>query len=321
MHSTFDSKQYLREICYVSVPFAITVTLGLLTIWLNDAVEFFWDYSVLGQFIYVEKGSISYIQGVKTLGDLILNDPIINLRQIGAHMLYLIGPITFVMYIISYFFLSQNDRKLHITVFWFLISGFILIFPRADLAHVSLAAPVFTIGIIYAWHIIKPQVHVYSIYLLRILLILWIGFWMRYLAGDFLYFTSDRLQISTIPHFRGLIVPKIWHKNMIDLIKEIKRITGGKKTLILSGDYAIIYLSGNLKNPTPFDWYSVSAYGVSGEQKVIDVIKSGQIKFVYITPLGEYPLAPRKLEQYVLNDGTLVVDLSEKGFGYIYKVP
>ena len=53
---SFDSKQYLREICYVSVPFAITVTLGLLTIWLNDAVEFFWDYSVLGQFIYVEKG-------------------------------------------------------------------------------------------------------------------------------------------------------------------------------------------------------------------------------------------------------------------------
>jgi hypothetical protein len=144
---------------------------------------------------------------------------------------------------------------------------------------------------------------------------------MRFLAGDFLYFTSNRFQISTLPHFRGLIVPKIWHKDKIDLIEEIKTITGGEETLILSVEGSIIYLAGNLKNPTPFDFYSVNAFGTDGEQKVIDKINSTQIKFVYINPLGTHPLAPRKLEQYVSNNCTLVVDLSEKGFGYIYTSP
>lgn len=317
----FGSKQYLREICYVSVTFVATVTIGFLTIWLNDAVEFFWEYSILSQIVYVEKATISYIGGINTLGRLVFNEPNISYREIGGLMLYLLGPITFVMYLISYLFLSQKDKKRHIIIFWFLISGLILIFPRADLAHVSMAAPVFTIGIIYAWHIIKSQLHIYSIYLLRILLILWLGCWMRYLAGDFIYFTSSRMQISSIPYFRGLIVPKTWHKQTTDLIEEIRKTTNGEKTLILSWDSAIIYLSGNITNPTPFDWYAVNGFGIDGERKVIDLIKSDKIKFVYIKPFGLHPLAPSKLEQYVLDECTLVVNLNDNGLGYIYSFP
>ncbi|MBI4758740.1 MAG: hypothetical protein HY783_07040 [Chloroflexi bacterium] len=93
-------------------------------------------------------------------------------------------------------------------------------------------------------------------------------------------------------------------------------ITNGEQLFILSPSAGLYYLVTGLKNPTPFDYPLVTAFGQSGQAEVIAAIKQQRIRSVCLTPLGSDHLKPALLESYVQDNMERSHDI---GFCTLYR--
>lgn len=316
-------RRMARNIAYITCSFLAIAGVGICFIWISGSADKFWEYTVLSQTVYVGVASISYIGGIEAFVEkaIAVSESWRAIRQVGVQLPFLLGPAAIISYAISYNYVDRMKRRQHIAILGFLLSSQLLMFPRADLSHVNLTLPIVAVCSVSAWSHIGARINPLFTNLNRTMLIFCIGVWLMFLVGDLRFFISGKLHVSSLPHFRGLMVSKYWHDAMSNLILEIKESANEREILILSQDCAFLYLAGNIKNPTPFDWYMINAYGRNGQQYVIDKLDDRSIDGVLIQPSSPSPLSPLYLERRVLNQSSSIIDLSHIAPGYYYVIP
>jgi hypothetical protein len=114
---------------------------------------------------------------------------------------------------------------------------------------------------------------------------------------------SESYQVSTIPHFRGVLIPVAQHAELRDRVQILSETVSGEPILLLSPYAGFYYLAAGIKNPTPFDYPAITTLTREGEDEVVAAIAGREIRMVCLdsrepSPLRE-SLRPERLERYV----------------------
>jgi hypothetical protein len=156
-------------------------------------------------------------------------------------------------------------------------------FPRADETHLSYTLPPLIIGLAWATGSIRLSPSTWRV--ARPLAWTWLG------SGVAISFAKPRdlwrsggMSICRLPHFRGIIEDRAlieFAQGKAQVLRELAhRSPSG--TFLLAPDAAQYYLLSGIRNPTPYDFPYVTAFGHAGERATADAIRRGEISTVMI---------------------------------------
>jgi hypothetical protein len=105
------------------------------------------------------------------------------------------------------------------------------------------------------------------------------------------------------PHLRGSPVRASRETTLVTQLRRLRRMTGGT-VFIVRADAAFYYLAGDLRDPTPYDYPTLSDFGRSGEQAAIRLVDAGRVRYACIhtasaPPPDHLDLRPRHLEHAI----------------------
>jgi hypothetical protein len=198
----------------------------------------------------------------------------------------------------------------------FCAAATLAIFPRADEVHLAYLMPVFLIVLGFVWErhpLARTRVgglaHAAAAIALPALLAV-------RTAGPLAGLSDGTARLSSLPHFRGVVMPA-------DALQRIRarsdrlRRAGGQGTFLLASEAGLFYLASGLRNPTPFDYPLVTAFGRHGEARVVAAIRSGAIRGVCVdSKVLARPLRPPLLAALVERE---LVPAGDGGFCALYR--
>jgi hypothetical protein len=109
---------------------------------------------------------------------------------------------------------------------------------------------------------------------------------------------SEQYVWSTLPHFRYWLMSVTEQEVARKQAQALVEAAAGEPLFILQPAASFSYLVTGLKNPTPFDYPLVTAFGTKGEEEVMAAIASRRLRRVCWQRVNG-PLAPARLERYV----------------------
>jgi hypothetical protein len=299
--------------------FAVVVGLGLVPVLLSGGMSRFLDYAVFAKGPYVRFGGISYRA---QLGELVRmardraswQDP----QALYYQLQFLLPFATFPALLWVWFRGGPAKRGLATVVMSLASISFVGAFPRVDIAHMICSVPALLLSLMWACRQILPRVDrrwavLTGIGLLAAVLM---GANWTYVANPVRRIRSGYLQVSDLPHFRGCLMRAEFLESVRANAKTLTESAGGESVFILDNSGPLYYLVTGIRNPTPFDDPQAHAFGVNGQAEVISAIDQGRISYVCIHPLGDDPLAPVLLEDYVQRRMERISDL---GFCILYR--
>jgi hypothetical protein len=282
------------------VGFASVVSVTMIPVILNGGLEKFLDYGFLNKRTYLDAAGVSYWDGVRRF----LLVPMVRpwqamLMSFLETQIFLTPAIALFSLAMAFAFGEKSKRSRGVIVISLAATSVLTIYPRADADHISFAAPGFIIAAIYSWHLLKPRMAAGLAWLLRIVL------WVLILASISLKLmlsyrdvTSTEYVWSNLPHLRYKLLQVDYQAQIQNQARWLIDQTAGEPTLILSPDASLYYLLSGLKNPTPFDFPLLTAFGTSGVSEVKTALAERRIRRVCVTKI-DWPLAPVELEKYV----------------------
>jgi hypothetical protein len=198
----------------------------------------------------------------------------------------------------------------------FCAAATLAVFPRADATHVAYMAPVFLVALALAWDRLGLDRVAWGRHAHGIAGILALVLLMLRAGEPLLGLASGTASLSGMPHFRGLVVPNAVLGSIRARAARLRQAGGEKKTFLLSSEAGFLYLASGLRNPTPFDYPLVTAFGRGGEARVVDALRSGSIARVCVDrKLPDRPLRPPLLTAFVAGE---MVPLEDTGFCRMY---
>jgi hypothetical protein len=282
---------------FISVGFLSASVLTLLPVWSSGGTNGFLDYGLMNKMTYLRLGRISYFDGLKWM---ILQEK--NPMLIYWHVLFLVPPATFIALFIAWHRASPKERGRTILVFLFVGAGFMVAFPRADIAHLSYAVPVLLLGLTYAWYCVRPKFPRLWVHLVRGGILLWISVGLGYwLINPLIEIASGKTRMSTLPHFRGVFIETSKEAAIRAHVSALRESVTGEHLFFLTRNAGFYYLVTGFRNPTPFDYPLATAFGLKGQAEVIEAISRQQICAVCLNSRELSPLPPFPLEEYVHN--------------------
>ncbi len=199
---------------------------------------------------------------------------------------------------IALFFGDRKKRGLYLILLLFMLAALAGAWPRFDAIHL-LYTVFFSVAGLAAIRVefrgrLSPALQRNSLRAFYALLIPGI----LYQSGMiFSMFTSPAWQCPDRPHFRHIYFQAAdWRKR--------ERQAGAiaalapERPFILSAQAGFYYLAANLKNPTPFDFPLVTAFGRNGEQELIAGIRKGwSVPILYDPYIEKWgPMQPLRLQ-------------------------
>jgi len=314
----------------------------LLPVWLSGGTEKFLDYGFLNKDTYIRLAQIPYRAQLNGLVRLVCN--LVSLKalrdlygqlqdlpriQYGAsrsilrdlkdfyYQLQLLLPFpTFAVLLWAWLRAGSGRRGLAAVMLIFTGTAFADVFPRVSIHHTTSAIPALMLGLAWACRQIF-SINERRMLFMRTVFLLWLGIGVSYLLiHPVLRIASGDYQFSPLPHLRGALVPVSFIEGVRAQTKMLMEFTNGEQLFILSPSAGSYYLVTGLKNPTPFDYPLVTAFGQNGQAEVIAAIKQQQIRSVCLTPLGSDHLKPALLESYVQDNMERSHDI---GFCTLYR--
>jgi hypothetical protein len=190
------------------------------------------------------------------------------------------------------------------------------LFPLAEEVHLAYVMPVFLVTLAFAWGRLGlgrsglgRLVHAGAAIALLSLLAFRIG-------GPLLELAAGTARLSSLRHFQGVVMQKAAYRQLQARVDRLRR-EGGKGTFILSWEAGFFYLASGLRNPTPFDYPLVTAFGRHGETQVVAAIRSRAISSVCVDhKIFSRPLRPPQLTAFVENG---MVRARDAGFCVLYR--
>ncbi len=189
-----------------------------------------------------------------------------------------------------------SDRPDRVIAAALVVCGMAVVYPRADRAHVVAAMPLMVVGAGLACAELSG-------------LVWWTAaagagaVAMAGIGGRMLV-TRAGIFRRDLPRLRGLPAPRlrgVW----ADDTEEVRRIAGSR-VFVLRADAAYFYLCGGLENPTPYDYPFASTFGSTGQAKVIDAIRRGQVTWVCGSMVAGSAMVPEQLAGFVAKEMDLV---------------
>lgn len=291
----------LPAVAIVCGAFILVAGLAMLPIVLDGGVAEFVDYGFANKETYLQVAAISYLDGVSLAVDSVLNAKALNdLAPLTWQVLYWLPLLALAGLAGVWLRADRGERGRATVVFLFAGIAFAGAYPRFDFAHFVYAIPSLLIGLAYAWGRMRPGMSRRWAFVVQFGLTAWLALSLALtLSGLFTRVTSGQVQVSTLPHFRGVVVEAERQARILADATALSDAARGEPLLILSPQAGLYYLVAAVKNPTPFDYPLVTAFGLTGEADTIAAISEGRIRAVCLAPLGASALGPARLERFV----------------------
>jgi hypothetical protein len=298
-----EQDKRLRDAIIVLAVFVLVVTVVLLPVWLSGGYQEFLDYGFLGKGTYLRAWKdISYVTWLLYwLSAPWPSSPLEQYYRVEECLLFLLPLVTFSALAMAWVRANSQDR-LRLTGFLcFVIAAFLIVFPLGNHFQLVGAVPVLLLGLAYAWSRLRLCSSRVSRRRAAGFLYLWlcVGVGIRTLE-PLVNIAAGGYTVSTVPHFRGVILPKATDSNMRAAGEILLEATGKWPTLLISAEAPLLYLISGLKNPTPFDYPMRAAFGSTGEDEVVAALSRGQIHQVCLGMSVTDSWAPHRLVEFVL---------------------
>ena len=249
----------LMVVCFSSLS---VIVFCLFPTWIQGGWDAFIDYGFLNKKNYIH---------LETDGYFVVPHP-------WNHYSVLILVAPFLLLLLLFLYKRTKNVDLHSKILWiFLIGSIVNLYPRPTNDQKMICIPFFLITIVYLYDRIpikwKSQI--------KIALCCWFGIALIFLVKKPLIpFLQKEHSLSVVPHFRGIAMETNCHLHWANMKKQFSAEFDGNNFFFLSTHAGFYYLLFDLHNPTPFDYPIHTAYGLSGEQKVVEMIKNSHINTV-----------------------------------------
>jgi hypothetical protein len=273
------------------------------------------EYGFTAKGTYVARGSVSYIDGVVALWKMLVNTrSTAELKLLFTQHLFIL-PLLGVVALGVVWIIDRARRSTTTFIAIFYVAAFLSTLPRVDASHLATSVPLVAVAIANS---LDRQTRQESTRMARLGAAITFAFILWTTAGaaalmmwSVQRMTSDQYVRTALPHFRSELLDSVSEgelRRSCDALRSIVR--SGDSPFLLSGRAAFHYLAVGLKNPTPFDYPYVTAFGAEGEGGIIRRLKDGEISQVAVDLASQEravgSLWPRDLERYLHENTTLV---------------
>lgn len=159
--------------------------------------------------------------------------------------------------------------------------------PRFDLDHVRLTVPLGLCA--FAWMLTQWKMR---------------SVWVAAPAAVFALFDYG-VPVAAMIHGKTQPVAQSHYRYVYASTDQIERVVkqsrelAGRDAYLQSPRASVLYLLSGTRNPTPFDYPLISAFGRSGQQRVIDEFRSGRIGCAWVDDAADSEMQPLELVSYV----------------------
>ena len=295
-----DLARRAKDMAVALGAFAVAVALPLIPVLLSGAFDDF-AVSAFEKSRYVRYGSISFLDGLDSLAGF-ARDPFGQLRSLAEYAVFGLPLLAFAGLVAGWI---RADRERALTLGLFAAAAFAGIFPRAEIYHLGFSVPALAIAVGWSASRIRPLIP-------RVAArgaVMALGCVLVLTAVDSLLvyprqLVSDRgLSASALPNLEGTLVGQGFDDSALRVSEELRRADmGADRTFLLMPSAGLYYLLSGLENPTRFDYPTVTTFGRSGQDEVIDAIERDWIQRVCVGGYGGStfgPLRPGMLVRHV----------------------
>jgi hypothetical protein len=321
---SWRSAQRWQAIAVVIGTFSVASGVILLPVLLTGGGPKLLDYGFLDQGTYIGQAQITYGSQLATWLDLARDA--LALGSLGSLLWqtqFVLPFVTFAGLLWAWAQAEGERRRLATIALLFVGAAFAGIFPRVDINHMVCAVPTLLLGLAWAGSQVRLPTRPHWGSLARAVLLAAIGLYLTYqTVGSVRWMASGlrsgRYQFAPWPRLRGVFLRSDFVADTNAQAQALRDSVEGEDAFILSLPAAFYYHVTGLQNPTPFDFPLSTAFGLHGQEEVIQALEQGQVCWVCLSPLGTHPFAPVRLERYVLANLELV---RETGWCTVYRNP
>jgi hypothetical protein len=304
-----------RRLGGLTMAFVLPVVLTLLPVWWSGGLTGLVDYGFLGKGAYLRAGGVSPLEGLRPWRELFEGG-----RPAGALLLACAGSIRYWVLPLTLGALGwcwirtrsspRSERERLLVVSAFSVAAVVIVFPRFDPTHLGHGVPLLAVGLAYVWS--QTGMRAGRPIGWSLALVLGAFFLARYgrsvgppLSG----LSTGSWSLAALPHFRGVPLPVADETRLRDDGRRLTASADRGRLLILTTYPSVLYLVSGVRNPTPFDYPLVTAFGLSGRTRVLAALESGAIGSVCFAPAATESQRPRDLEQFVKTRMSRISDL------------
>ncbi len=290
----------LANCAHAIIPFLLIGVAVLALIALSGGWEKFLDYGFINKRRYLEVAGISYLDGLKwLLTARYERHPVSFVEALNNRLIFLAPALGVLGVLIIMFVRRSKMSRPDFVLAIFTGAALLSLYPRVDPLHVIVIAPGLFVAILCGWHALRAKIP----FVIRwgveagVILLLLAGLAVR---GMVLYtfLHSPGYAWSDLPHFRYLYLPAAEIAGYKSDIQALKAEAEKGPVLILFSDASRLYLLSDIRNPTPFDYPLITAFGVNGEADTIKAISEKRIRTVCLKKVY-WILAPYRLDNFV----------------------
>lgn len=284
----------LGRLALVAGVFACVVALVIAPVVVSGGLAGLVDYGFTGKGAYVRAGRISYWDGVAELVSVLgaLPDRL-SIRFLWQHQ-FALPFLAFPVMLAAWVGLEPERRSESAAVLLFVVAGFLGVFPRAAASHLTVGNPLLLLGLVHGWHRLRTRARAPR--LVEAAAAAWLGI---LLAGTVAVpgrlLVLGRLEISELPHFRGVLVHRGSSREALSRARELSGSTTEREIFLVTAQAGFYYLVTGLENPTPYDYPLVTAFGSQGEARVEAMLRDGRIRAACVDPAISPVLRPARV--------------------------
>jgi len=281
--------------------FIVSAGAVLIPVLISGGAAKFVEYGITAKRLYVETAQISYVWGLRVFGKLVSNLAAPGSARAFYWQLEFLMPILVLVTMGAALLVCRPSRRdpLWIVVF-FGAASYLGGLPRMGIEHLSVTLPILAVGLVYALARLPMRIGLRPARLARgaFVLALIPGFAWLYVP-PILGLASGTQQIATQPHLRGVLLPPQMIEFLDRSARALRDESDPARTFLLTRSAGLWYALSGMRNPTPFDYPLLTAFGLDGQVAVRQAIVDGGITTVCMEPITGYYLAARELEAYV----------------------
>ena len=251
-----------------------------------------------GKGAYLDRARISYLQGLQDqLDELAVRGPLDAAESLARMAAYLLPPMALAALAAALLLgpSSARPRLAVVGLFWGAAMSNLL--PRADLPHMSPAAPASLLLMACALAALRERLPLRLP--LRAAAALVAAALLATAANPLQELVSGDSVGARVPHLRWVLIDAALQRDLEGRADAIASAGRHGPTFLLLPDAGMYYLLSGLPNPTAYDYPLVTTLGERGEREIIGLLRRGEIRQVCAAALPDSNLNDQRLLAYV----------------------
>jgi hypothetical protein len=287
----------VRAIAAIGLGAAVVIALGLAPVVFTGGWMRFVDYAFLGKGTYVSVAGVPYFDELRAFGMSIASGTRGSAVYFAKNLALIVPAVAAVAAVVLFLY-RRSRRPVFVAGMAIAVTEFAGLFPRADVAHVIPLVPGLLVVALLAWHLVttewaRPLVSLRAIATVVIAAAVAI----RFAAAGAALASPDR-EISRLPHFRGLVMPRAHIAKAGEETARLHDAAAGAPLFLLVPNAGFYYLTAGVTNPTPFDYPLKPAFGRTGMPDTIARFERGELSQLCMKRAAGF-MAPDMLQDYV----------------------